>query len=140
MATRILLRFALAVALVACTDATAPTVVGAWGGDHVRLDVRHDLTPGISSGGTAEFDCAHGTLMGWIDPDKSGAFDVPGMYVQEHGGPSYLGEQLPTWQVRYRGVVNGSRMTLSVSRTDTTWTIGPFTLDRGRTTGVFKCL
>lgn len=130
----------LVFALFACADATAPSVVGVWGGDHVRLDVRHDLAPGTATGGTAEFDCAHGSLMAWIDPDKSGTFDVPGLYVQEHGGPSRVGEQLPTWQVRYHGTVNGSRMSITVTRLDSTWSVGPYTLERGRTGSVFKCL
>ena len=130
----------IALATTACADAVAPNPVGVWGGAHVRLDVRHDVTPGIASGGTVEFDCAHGSLAGWLDPDKSGRFDVLGVYVQDHGGPIRVDEPIFARPARYSGEINGSRMTLYVMRTDSAWSAGPFTLQRGATGPVFKCL
>lgn len=131
----------LIVAVTACTDATAPEVVGVWGGVHVRLEVTNSPAGASPSpGGTLEFDCAHGGLTESLLTDKSGRFDVAGYYVQEHGGPVRVDEVPNARPARYFGEINGSRMTLTVTRTDTTWSAGPFTLDRGRGGSVFKCL
>ena len=132
---------AVALAAQGCADAVAPNAVGVWGGQHVRLEITNiGVGASPAGGGTVEFDCAHGTITLPVLADKSGRFDVPGFYVQEHGGPIRVDEQLAARPARYAGEINGSRMTLTVTRTDSAWSAGPFTLQRGSTGSVFKCL
>src|SRR6185369_10155864 len=121
-----------------CTDAVAPNPVGTWGGEHVRLEIVNLPTSGVPGGGTVEFDCAHGSINASVITDKSGRFEAPGVYIPEHGGPVFEGEIAVVHPALYSGEINGARMTLTVARTDTTWSIGPFTLERGKTGPVFK--
>ena len=125
-----------ALATTGCADAVAPNPVGVWGGAHVRLEILN----AAPNGGTVEFDCAHGSISAPVTTDKSGRFDAPGIYVQEHGGPIRAGEQVIQHPARYAGLINGSRMTLTVTRSDSAWSAGPFALERGVTGPVFKCL
>ncbi|MCX5755989.1 MAG: hypothetical protein NTX19_07720 [Gemmatimonadetes bacterium] len=135
----------LVILIVACTDAVAPNPVapnpvGVWGGAHVRLEIVNLPTSGVPSGGPVEFDCAHGSINASVTTDNSGRFDAPGVYIQEHGGPIREGEQVIVHPARYSGQISGNRMTLTVTRTDSAWSAGPFTLDRGVAGSVFKCL
>jgi len=125
----------LAVLVAACASATGPdavVTVGSWGGEHAVLTLD-------ASGGSIEFDCAHGTLPAPI-PLMHNSFDVAGDYVQEHGGPVREGEQVVHRAARYQGSVDGMRMTLTVTLSDTGDRIGSFTLTRGTSGRVFKCL
>ncbi|HVR80935.1 MAG TPA: hypothetical protein VHF02_02425 [Luteimonas sp.] len=104
---------------------------GSWGGAHVGLL----LSP---SGGSIEYDCAHGTLDAAVIPDAGGAFRVAGRHVREHGGPERAGEQPPSLPALYEGSVAGNRMQLRVHVGADT--LGPFTLQRDAGAQVFKCL
>ena len=141
---RALLPGAIAVSVLSmsgCPDAAvAPNPVGVWGGVHVRLEIVNITTSGVPGGGSVEFDCAHGSINSPVTTDKSGRFSAAGVYIQEHGGPIRIGEQVIAYPAIYSGEINGAKMTLTVARTDTTWSIGPFTLERGVTGSVFKCL
>lgn len=128
-------------ACVACTDAVAPNAVGVWGGPHVLLKITNVVDGVLPAGtGTVEFDCAHGSISLPVEPNKSGRFDVAGSYVQEHGGPIRADQPLTAKPAHYFGEINGNRMTLSVARTDSAWSVGPFSLERGVAGSVFKCL
>ena len=106
--------------------------VGAWGGDHVLLSV----TP---SGATIEFDCAHATIPQSIAV-SGGAFNVPGDYFPEHGGP--VREDEPTVQMpsHFHGTVDGKAMTLRITVIATGQDLGTYTLTHGAFGRVFKCL
>lgn len=104
---------------------------GSWGGVHAGLL----LSP---SGGSIEYDCAHGTLDAAVVPDAGGAFRVAGRHVREHGGPEQAGEQLPSQPASYQGNVDGDRMQLRVRVGADT--LGPFILQRGAQAQVFRCL
>ena len=131
----------VACALQACADAVAPDPVGVWGGLHVRLEITNTgAGASPAGGGTIEFDCAHGGLTLPVLPDKSGRFEVPGYFVQERGGPLQADQPLSAKPARYWGEINGSRMTLQLARTDSAWSAGPYTLQRGSAGMVFKCL
>lgn len=126
---------ALFIALAACRTATGPDAVitsGTWGGDHALLEV-------TSTRASIEFDCAHGTLPVPLALDR-GTFDVMGDYVQEHGGPIRSDETTVPQPARYNGSVNGTTMTLRVALTTTGQEIGTYTLTRGSSGRVFKCL
>lgn len=108
-------------------------VTGTWGGEHLRLEL-------TSTGGEAEYDCAHGGLREPLMVDARGTFDVAGVHVREHGGPVRDGENVDSLPARFAGRVDGDRMTLRVfvgARPDT---LGPFQLTRGAEARVLKCL
>jgi hypothetical protein len=107
-------------------------LLGAWGGEHISLEL-------TAQGGTLEFDCAHGTIPGDIVPDRSGRFDVPGRYVEEHGGPVREKESSAGFAVRYSGQVTDDRMTITVTRSGTKTRLGTFTLVRDREPSLVKC-
>lgn len=110
----------------------AQALTGDWGGEHVSLQL-------TSKGGTAEFDCAHGELRSPVAPDRNGRFDVPGTFVEEHGGPARMGEPASSLRVRYAGRVTDGRMTLTVTRVATKARLGSFTLERGKEPTLTKC-
>ena len=112
---------------------TAETVErGTWGGDHIRLEV-------TDSGAKVEYDCAHGTIDQEIVADAQGRFDVRGTQVREHGGPVRRGETADTHPARFSGTVEGNKMSLTVTETDTGTEIGTFTLGYGENGRIMKC-
>jgi hypothetical protein len=106
-------------------------VLGRWGGTHVALTL-------VDSGGTIEYDCAHGGVGAPVRLDRAGRFDVAGVHVREHGGPIRVGEVPDSVPARYAGQVRGDRMTLRVLVGADT--LGPFELRRGAEPQLFKCL
>lgn len=126
---------ALLIVLPACSTTTGPDAVavnGTWGGDHALLEI-------TATGASIEFDCAHGTLPVPLTLTR-GAFDVTGDYVQEHGGPIRSDETVDRQPARYTGTVSGNTMRLLVTLTATGQDRGTYSLMRGSTGRVFKCL
>lgn len=107
-------------------------MTGTWGGDHAVLEV-------TATSASIEFDCAHGTLPAPLTLNR-GSFDVTGDYVQEHGGPIRADETVNRQPARYTGAVSGNTMTLGVRLTATGEDRGTYTLVRGSSGRVFKCL
>ena len=125
---------ALVIVLAACSSTTGPDALasGTWGGDHALLEI-------TTTSASIEFDCAHGTLTVPLTLNR-GAFDVTGDFVQEHGGPIRTDETVNRQPARYSGTVSGNTMTLLVRLTTTGEDRGTYTLTRGSTGRVFKCL
>lgn len=107
--------------------------VGTWGGEHAALEVTAD-------GGRIEYDCAHGGLADRLALDRRGRFDVTGTHTPEHGGPVREDEKSESRPARYAGRVDGVRMTLTVTLTDTGQLLGTFTLTQGVAGRLMKCL
>lgn len=105
---------------------------GVWGGTGIAVTV-------TASGATVEFDCAHGTIAQPVVLDASGRFSANGTYVQEHGGPIAPGPE-DSHPAVYRGTVQGSTMTLTVTLSDTAQTVGTFTAVHGASPRIVKCL
>ncbi len=137
-------QWAIAVALgaslaaaIACSGTIVIDVgtvpVGTWGGDHATLVVG-------GSASTIQFDCAHGTLDSPIPLDRNGRFDVPGVFVREHGGPIAVGQPEDRHSARFYGSVNGGRLTLLVSVGDLDLQIGPLVLILGGPSRVVRCV
>jgi len=125
---------AAAIGAGACAEAPlGPLASGQWGGEHVGMVV-------TSSGASLEYDCASGTIDAPIEIQDGGRFLAAGTHTFEHGGPVREGESPDTHPAEYRGRVSRGTMNLTVTLTDTTLTIGQFTLVRGGTPIVFKCL
>jgi hypothetical protein len=120
--------------LSACGSAAPPSDIrGVWGGDHIAL-------VGSETGATVEYDCAHGTVDEALVPDKNGRIDVLGTHTREHGGPDREGEMPDVHPARYQGYVSQGTLTVTVTLTDTGDVLGPFTLVRGDSGNLFKCL
>ena len=107
--------------------------LGTWGGASIRLDV-------ASRGATVEYDCAHGTIDEPLITDRDGRFVLTGTHVREHGGPIRQDEPLDRHPARYRGQMNGDSLRLIVTLTDLQQDVGTFTVTRGATARLFKCL
>ena len=122
------------IAVLACgpTTPTGLTRVpsGVWGGDHARLTIS-------DTAATIEFDCAHGTLDVPLFVDRTGRFDVGGIFVREHGGPIRVDEVLDQEPARYVGTVDGRTMILTVISSQP---VGTFTLVLGQAARLVKCL
>jgi hypothetical protein len=125
----------LAIALLTTGCASLPAeplpLTGDWAGTHVALH----LAP---SGGTLDYDCAHGTI-GPFRVLGNGSFTADGTHTPEHGGPAREGEVLPSYPTQYSGTVRGDRMTLQ-GRTSNGFDLGPFELRRGAQPQLKRCL
>ena len=106
---------------------------GSWGGPHIRMDV------GPRSANIA-YDCANGTIDGPFTVDSKGRFSWRGTHTQEHGGPIRIDEQDNTQPVIYSGWIKGDTMTMTVKHANTNDVVDTFTLKRGGSGRVFKCL
>jgi hypothetical protein len=106
-------------------------VFGVWNGLHASLTL-------ADTGGTIEYDCAHGRIRAALQPDAAGRFDVPGVHFRDHGGPVRIGEVPDSVAARYVGQVRGGEMTLRVFVGSDT--LGPFTLRRDATQQLMRCL
>ena len=125
---------ALLLLATACLDPGVPTLVtGDWGGPHLGLVA-------TISGATLEYDCAEGRIAGPIRPDDGGRFLVTGEHFPGHGGPIRIGDPVERLPASYLGTVRGNTMTVTVTLTDSNQTLGTFTLVRGASPHVFKCL
>lgn len=93
-----------------------------------------------ADGAAVELDCAHGRVEGKIRLDTDGRFDIAGTYVRERGGPVREQEEDSSLPAHYKGSVEGSTLTLTITLAESGETLGPFELTRGRTPRLTKCL
>jgi hypothetical protein len=114
------------------TTEPSPVATGIWGGDHVTFTVGN-------SSNHLEFDCAHGDIPGVLSVNR-GELAASGTFVLEHGGPVRVDESLDSHPALYSGTVSGNTMQLSVRLTDSGEVIGSFSLVRGTSGRVVKCL
>ena len=110
----------------------SPLATGVWGGDHVTFTIGN-------SSNHLEFDCAHGDIPGVLSLNH-GELTASGTFVREHGGPIRVDESLDSHSALYSGTVSASTMQLSVRLTDSGEVIGSFSLVRGTSGRVVKCL
>lgn len=106
---------------------------GVWGGQGIALEIN-------DSGAEINYDCAHGTITGKVIPDREGKFAAKGFHVREHGGPVREEEKADGQPVTYQGSIEGETMTLTVILSETKETIGTYTLTRGKSGRIRKCL
>jgi hypothetical protein len=126
---------AVALLCAACSgtpSGPSPVAAGVWGGDHVTFTVGN-------SSNHLEFDCAHGDIPGVLSVNN-GELAATGTFVREHGGPVRVDEPLDTHPALYSGTVSDSLMQLSVKLTDSGDVVGSFSLVRGTSGRVVKCL
>jgi hypothetical protein len=106
---------------------------GTWGGQHVSLTA-------TAKGGTLEYDCAHGTVDAAITLDSTSRFDVRGRHYVERPGPRREGDDESGRPARYAGRVDGDKMEITITLTDTGDPIGTFSLEFGKSRRIRKCL
>jgi hypothetical protein len=104
---------------------------GSWGGEHVALVASE-------SGASLQFDCAHGAIAGRLSLGTDGRFDLAGDFASEHGGPIRKNEVEERRPARYRGRVEGKRMTLVVEIAGES-SLGPFSLELGNPGRIVRC-
>jgi hypothetical protein len=105
-------------------------ITGEWGGLHAGLTLS-------DSGGSIQYDCAHGTISGRLKL-SDGTFSVAGFHFREHPGPVRIGEPTDSVSAVYYGQVRGDQMTLRViANADT---LGPFSIRRGAAATIMRCL
>jgi hypothetical protein len=109
--------------------------VGAWGGEHIRMDVG-------ASGAALEFDCAFGRIDEPLITDSDGNFRARGVVMFEAGGPVQPGQSPPQPQAAiYQGSTDGLELRLTVTiLAKADWQLGTFTLGFGRRAVLEKCL
>jgi len=103
-----------------------------WGGDHVAMTVSDTATH-------LEFDCAHGDISGRLT-SSDGAIAANGTYVREHGGPIRVDEPVDAHPALYSGKLTGQMLQLTIRLTDSGDVIGTFSMTRGATGRLTKCL
>jgi hypothetical protein len=103
-------------------------ISGTWGGENAAL-IADDTSAHVHIG------CTYGNIQQAIVPDADGRFDVPGVQnITAH--PVDLGVLHPA---RFTGRIVGSQMTLTVTLTDTTVTLGPVKLAYGKEPRMGPC-
>ncbi len=106
---------------------------GIWGGEHIGMVV-------ADTGATIEYDCASGSIDEPLRLDASGNFIWHGVHHIGHGGPVRIDEPPNNHAARYTGHASATKMTMTLTLTDTTYPAQTFTLSRGGTPYVFRCL
>jgi len=106
---------------------------GVWGGNHVRMEVS-------GNGATLEFDCAHGKVSEPLTLDRLGRFQAKGTFTREHGGPIRENEKAATQPAKYSGSIKDKTMMLSVTLTNSSESVGTFSLRQGSQGELVKCL
>jgi hypothetical protein len=135
MVSRWILTLALTTGSACAHSSTGPSAVpsGLWGGDHVTMTAADTATH-------LEFDCAHGDIPGPLQSGSGGQFSANGSFVREHGGPSRSGEAPDLHPAAYTGSVMADSLTLTIRLTDSNEVVGTFTLVRGSSGRLVKCL
>jgi hypothetical protein len=106
---------------VACSDTTAPSLVGSWGGSQVSLVL-------TGSGGTLTYLCGAGTIdSGWTS-SREGKFAGSGQHY--FGGGPLPPQGRPPHPATYAGYLAGAHLVLTVTLTDLRQDLGPFDLLR----------
>jgi len=126
ISTLVLLPMALA-----CVSPTAPDALGTWGGQDASLVL-------TMSGGQVSYACGSGTIDSAWTLSRAGQFVGSGQHF--FGGGPVPPQGRSPHPARYIGQVQGDQLTLTVTLTDLSQTLGPFHLVRGGPTVVELCV
>lgn len=105
-----------------------PVRAGTWGGTDAGAIVS-------DSGAHIHIGCTAGQALQLLTADSTGQFTATGIY-NIHLYPLAVGPDHPA---RFDGTISGSRMTLTVTLTDTAVTLGPVQLYFGKEPGMIMC-
>lgn len=110
------------IALLACSDTTAPIAEGNWGGREASLQL-------TSAGGSLSYACGAGTIdSGWTIT-RDGRLTGTGQHF--FGGGPVPPQGRPPHPATYVGRLTEDRLRLTVTLTDLQQTLGPFDMVRG---------
>ena len=123
----------LAVAFTCPADIPDRVPDGNWGGQHMGMVV-------TETGATLEYDCASGAITQPLLLDGSGHFTWTGVHHIEHGGPIFVGEPQNTHAAKFTGSATSDHISITVTLTDTTYPTQTYSMTRGASPQVFKCL
>lgn len=133
MVTKAVVAFVAATAVIGPCDPTNPVrppkdLAGTWGGDNAGL-IADDTSAHVHIG------CTYGNVHQQIVPSADGRFDVPG----EQDITAYPIDRGVLHPARFSGTISGIMMTLTVTLTDTTVTLGPVLLTYGKEPRMGPC-
>ncbi len=125
-------------ALSGCDDEVpiGPLDSGLWGGVGIALVI-------TEAGADVELDCAAGEVTEPFEPRRDGSFDLAGIFSPGQGGPAREDDPPEILPARYRGTVDGRRMSLEILQVEGEGdppVIGLFDLERGGTPQLRKCV
>ena len=100
--------FAGAFACTAAASSRPRTVTGNWGGVGAVLEAPAGENARI------ELDCAHGSIAGPLAVGKDGSFDWKGTFAGERGGPTRQEDAARDAPARFRGTLDGDRLSLRI--------------------------
>ena len=106
---------------------------GTWGAPHINVQIENGSA-------TISYDCANGTITGPLTLDGRGQFSLLGTHLRERPGPIRVGDNRQGSPARYTGWTDGRKMTLTVTLVDSKESIGTFTLTRGQSGRIRRCL
>jgi hypothetical protein len=120
---------------IGCTTSTGPgpsfNATGDWGGPDANLTL-------TTTGGSVEYGCGLAVIASSWTVTPAGVFTATGQHFTE-GGPAPIGGT-PPHPARFNGQVHGTLLTFTETLTDLQQTLGPFTVERGKTFVLVKCL
>jgi hypothetical protein len=105
---------------------------GQWGATGIAMIV-------TATGATIEFDCARARIDQPVTVDANGQFNVTGIFVQEHGGPVYVGDDQGR-PARFTGSTDGSVLNLTITYTDDNTKVGSWSVKYGTQGRIVKCM
>lgn len=112
---------------------TRRILAGEWGAQGMRMVVE-------GNNAKLEFDCAHGTITGPLKLDSRGRFKLSGTFVRERGGPVRSDNIANNEPAEYSGWTDGRKLTLTVKLKGSKEPLGTYSLVRGESGRIFKCL
>jgi len=106
---------------------------GGWGATGVGIVVEEN-------GVKIEYDCGNGEINRKLMVNENGEFDADGFHTAGSFGPIREDNPPKSQPAHYKGKISGGTMTLKVTLTETKEKIADYTLERGRTPRLRKCL
>lgn len=106
---------------------------GAWGGTGIGMTIGKDAT-------AIEFDCASAEISEPFAAAASGSFSLSGTYTRRAPGPVRVGREAKSQPAEFIGNVSGNSMQMKVVLKESNETIGAFSLEKGKTGRIRRCL
>lgn len=106
---------------------------GDWGGAGIKLGIKEETA-------IIEFDCAEAEIAGKLMIDKKGNFNARGTYLKRYAGAIRTNLPLKSQPAKFSGKISGKKMLLKVTLQESGEVVGNYTLNRGETGKIRKCL
>src|ERR1041384_5514347 len=107
-------------ALCSSTPMSQQKISGLWGGQGISMEA-------TDSGATLDFDCDSGAISEPIVADSAGKFSAKGRFARQRPGPTREDENTEGAPATYSGVVDGEKLTLTITLAKNSEKVGDFT-------------